>query len=166
MKCDPMTAIMPDAPRVAVFPPLLPAASIGASLVLQWRCPLGLYKGAPDLQRLTAGLVLLAVGAALLVSGLRALRRHHTNVLPSRPALELVENGVFRWTRNPMYVGGSIALLACALLFALDWLPLLAIVSFVALHFAIIRREEAYLERAFGARYLQYKARTPRYLGF
>lgn len=161
-----MTEITADAPRVIVFPPLLPLASLGLAILLQWLYPLGFLSNVSLPVRLAIGLPLLAAGAGLVIAGQSALQRNGTNVLPSRPALALVETGAFSWTRNPMYVGGSVALLACALCLALDWLPLLSVASFVVLHFGVVRREEAYLERAFANRYRQYRARVPRYLGF
>jgi hypothetical protein len=86
-------------------------------------------------------------------------------VHPSRPALTLVESGVYGRTRNPMYVGGVLVMLGCAFVFALDWLPLLVVVSLVILHFGIVVPEEVYLERKFGHRYGRYKSRVPRYFG-
>jgi len=76
----------------------------------------------------------------------------------------LVETSRLRTTRNPLYVGVSAALCGIALIFALDWLLLLIIPSCVILHFAVVRREELYLERKFGEAYRRYKARVPRYL--
>jgi protein-S-isoprenylcysteine O-methyltransferase Ste14 len=55
-------------------------------------------------------------------------------------------------------------LLGIALVFALDWVPLLYVPSLLLLHFGIIRREERYLERKFGDDYLTYKARVGRYV--
>ena len=48
--------------------------------------------------------------------------------------------------------------------FALDWLLLLIVPSWVVLHFTVVRREESYLERKFGEAYRLYKDRVPRYL--
>ena len=47
---------------------------------------------------------LLVVGAGIMTSGLWALVRSGTNVHPSQPALALVETGIYRWTRNPLYL--------------------------------------------------------------
>jgi len=76
----------------------------------------------------------------------------------------LVTEGVFGLIRNPLYVGMSAALCGIALIFALDWLSLLILPSCVVLHFAVVRREERYLERKFGEAYRRYKERVPRYL--
>jgi len=160
-----MTQAFDDAPRVIVFPPLVPIGTVVLAGALQWVHPLGLFSGLSPGLRTVSGVALLAVGIAFLAGGLRTLVRSGTNVHPVRPALALVETGVFRWTRNPIYLGGSFIVLGCAFLFALDWLPLLFGGSLVILHFGIILPEEIYLERKFGDRYRLYKSRVPRYLG-
>ena len=97
-------------------------------------------------------------------AGRRALLRRGTNVNPSQPTTALVTDGVFGRTRNPLYVGVSVALCGIALIFALDWILLLIIPSCVILDFAVVRREELYLEWKFGEAYLRYKECVPRYL--
>ena len=54
-------------------------------------------------------------------------------------------------------------MLGVALIFALDWLVLLIVLSAFILHFGVVRREEQYLERKFGDQYRQYKLQVPRY---
>jgi protein-S-isoprenylcysteine O-methyltransferase Ste14 len=80
-----------------------------------------------------------------------------------RGTTTLVTDGVFGHTRNPLYVGVSVALCGIALIFDLDWVILLIVPSCVFLHFAVVRREERYLERKFGDAYRLYKERVPRY---
>jgi protein-S-isoprenylcysteine O-methyltransferase Ste14 len=94
----------------------------------------------------------------------RALVRRGTNVNPLRPALALATDGLFRWTRNPMYVGGGPLMLGLAIAFGIDWLLLLMIPSGLLLHFGIVRREERYLIGKFGDEYRRYCAAVPRYL--
>jgi protein-S-isoprenylcysteine O-methyltransferase Ste14 len=89
---------------------------------------------------------------------------HGTNVNPLLPTTALVTDGLFRRTRNPLYVGILITQYAVAMIFALDWLLLLIIPSWVVLHFAVVMREERYLEGKFGDAYRRYKQRVPRYL--
>jgi len=160
-----MTQAFDDAPRVIVFPPLVPIGTVVLAGALQWVRPLGLFTGLSLGLRTVSTVALLAVGIAFMAGGLRALVRSGTNVHPARPALALVETGIFRWTRNPIYVGGSFVILGCAFLFGLDWLPFLLGGSLVILHFGIILPEEIYLERKFGDLYRLYKSRVPRYLG-
>jgi protein-S-isoprenylcysteine O-methyltransferase Ste14 len=56
-----------------------------------------------------------------------------------------------------------VALCGIALIFDLDWVLLLIVPSSVFLHFAVVRREERYLEQKFGDAYRRYKTRVPRY---
>ena len=89
--------------------------------------------------------------------------RHGTNVNPRQPTSVLVTGAAFGWTRNPLYVGVIIAQIGLALMFAMDWLALLIIPSCILLHFAVVVREEQYLEHKFGDEYRRYKSRVARY---
>jgi protein-S-isoprenylcysteine O-methyltransferase Ste14 len=86
-------------------------------------------------------------------------------VKPSLPTLKLVTSGVYAWTRNPFYVGGSAMLLGSALATGLDWMPMLYVASFVLLHYGVVLPEENYLQRKFGDAYRQYQTSAPRYFG-
>jgi protein-S-isoprenylcysteine O-methyltransferase Ste14 len=152
-----------DAPRVIVFPPLIPISTVVSSILMQLLFPLRWFAHLSVLLRLPVGAALLAAGIGLMAGGRRALTSNGTNVQPSLPTLVLVDSGVYRWTRNPMYIGGCFAMFGLAFLCALDWLPLLLPLSLVVLHFGIIKREERYLERKFDDQYLRYAARVPRY---
>ena len=155
-----------DHPDVAIFPPLIPLATLVISIALQWLAPLGWIAMIDHLIRLPLGAAVVVIGAFITISGGQALVRHGTNVNPLRPTTALVTAGIFGWTRNPLYVGVLIALFGVALIFALDWLPLLIIPSCVIMHFAVVRREERYLERKFGDEFRGYASRVPRYVGF
>ena len=154
-----------DKPQVAVLPPLVPLITVVSSIVMQVLLPLHVIARLTGYVRFPIGAALLMAGIGILASGGRALRRGGTNVQTSRPSLVLVDTGIYGWTRNPMYVGGSLAMFGVAFLFTLDWLPLFFPVSLAVLHFGIIKREERYLEAKFGEEYLRYAARVPRYLG-
>jgi protein-S-isoprenylcysteine O-methyltransferase Ste14 len=152
-----------DVPRVIVFPPLIPLSVVVIGGLLDRSVPLGWLTSIPRAARLASGLVLLVLGVALLGGGLAAMRRIGTNVRPSQPALALVVTGPFAHTRNPLYVGGALALLGIILGFGLDWTLLLLLASFPVLHYGIVLREERYLEQRFGEPYRRYKASVPRY---
>jgi protein-S-isoprenylcysteine O-methyltransferase Ste14 len=155
-----------DRPRVIVFPPVIPLCTLVIAAVLQWLMPLGLLAGIDLVWRAVPGALIVVAGLLTTLAGRRALVRHGTHVNPSQPTTVLVTEGMFQRTRNPLYVGMSLALCGLAVIFALDWLLLLMIPSCVILHFAVVRREEMYLERKFGDAYRSYQKRVPRYLGF
>jgi protein-S-isoprenylcysteine O-methyltransferase Ste14 len=159
-----MTDAATDRPDVIVFPPVIPLSTLALAIALQWLVPLGLIADIDQGWRFGLGALIVMAGLLTTSAGRRALLRRGTNVNPSQPTTALVTDGVFGRTRNPLYVGVSVALCGIALIFALDWILLLIIPSCVILHFAVVRREELYLEWKFGEAYLRYKERVPRYL--
>lgn len=106
---------------------------------------------------------MILAGVLLAATGRRTLVRLGTNVSPLQPTTALATDGVFSWTRNPLYSGGTLVMFGLAVAFALDWLLLLILPSMLTLHFGVVRREEEYLEGKFGNQYRRYKATVPRY---
>lgn len=154
-----------DRPRLVVFPPVILLLVLGLSTGLQWLEPLGALTRFDRSSRMVVGGLVLLAGAAFAWAGARTLLRRGTNFIPTRPALALATEGIYAWTRNPMYVGGAPLMLGLAIVFALDWVPLLMVPAWFLLHFGIVRREEDYLEAKFGEAFRRYKARVPRYVG-
>ncbi len=74
----------------------------------------------------------------------------------------LYVDGLFRVSRNPMYLGVFTTLLA-ATLYTLNPLVLLVAISIVAVHHRIVLAEEAYLREVFGGEYAEYCRRVGRY---
>src|SRR5262245_29716919 len=102
--------------------------------ILMWLVSLWLpATGLSADMRYGGGVLFLIVGAFFSTSGMRAFRRAGTTVNPIKieNASELVTNGIYRITRNPMYVG--VTLVLCGWAFFLDslWM-LLGPVVFVA----------------------------------
>ncbi|MFO1217243.1 MAG: isoprenylcysteine carboxylmethyltransferase family protein [Burkholderiaceae bacterium] len=111
-------------------------------------------------------LAVAATGLALAGAAVIEFRRAHTTVNPLRPARAtvLVSGGVFRLSRNPMYAGLMLALLAWALWLASP-LALAGPVAFVAyIDRFQIRPEERALAARFGADFENYRARVRRWL--
>jgi len=116
--------------------------------------------------RRTAALVLALAGAAVALAGVAEFRRARTTVNPLRPerASALVVSGIFRWTRNPMYLGLAIVLLGWAWYLGHP-LAALGVPAFVTwMNRSQIPREERALEQLFGAEFAQYKTRVRRWL--
>lgn len=113
-----------------------------------------------------AALLVFLIGAALDVSGMVSFRRARTTLNPLQPgsATALVTSGVYRCTRNPMYLGMLVALLAWAIYLAAP----AALLGPLAFWFYIDRFQIAPEERAltalFGEPYVAYKARVRRWL--
>lgn len=152
-----------DHPKVIVFPPIILATTIALGSVLQWLWPIGLLATAIQTWRIPVEVAVILAGVLLAATGRRTLVRLGTNVSPLQPTTALATDGVFGWTRNPLYSGGMLVIFGIALVFALDWLLLLIVPSLLVLHFGVVKREEEYLERKFGDRYRIYRSNVARY---
>ena len=122
--------------------------------------------GWPSPVRIAAALALAAVGLSFDVAGFVSFRRARTTLNPLRPARasSLVVTGIYRYTRNPMYVGGALLLLAWAAFLA-NAAALALVPGFVLYltRFQIIP-EERVLSGIFGAEYRAYCERVRRWL--
>lgn len=145
-------------------PPPLVALLTGAAA--WWLAPLGPALPWPETLRIGLAGAWLLGGLALDFSGLVAFVRRHTTVNPLRPgnSRALVTTGIYRFTRNPMYLGMACVLTAWAIWLA-AWLPLAAPVLF-ALYITRfqIRPEERVLRQLFGQPYDDYTRRVRRWL--
>lgn len=146
------------------IPPPLVGAVVGVAMwvAASHGPPLALD---PAARRVIAG-CLVAVGIAFDLAGLWAFRASRTTVNPLAPqrASTLVTAGVYRITRNPMYVGLCCILLGWAVFLA-AWLPLLGPPVYVLYitRFQILP-EERVLRQLFGERYARYADRVRRWL--
>ena len=152
-----------DHPNVIIFPPIILATTVALGFLLQWSLPLGTLATTSHAWRIPLGVAVIFAGVLLAATSRRTLVRLGTNVSPLRPTIALATEGIFGWTRNPLYSGGSLVMFGIAFVFALDWLLLLILPSLLILHFGVVKREEQYLERKFGDRYRLYKLHVPRY---
>ena len=100
----------------------------------------------------------------ILVTGWVHFFQAKTDIRPDKPSSNLIKSGLYRYSRNPLYVSGLLLQLGIALLMNNFWIILLVPVSKVVFDRYIIAREEAYLERAFGEVYLDYKRTVRRWL--
>ena len=120
----------------------------------------------PFALRGVAGLSLLVAGVGLALAGVRAFAKAKTTVNPTKPAQtsSLVVTGVFRATRNPMYLGMLLVLLGWAVYLA-NAVAFLLVPLFVLYisRFQIVP-EERVLQEKFGAEFTMYKAKVRRWL--
>jgi protein-S-isoprenylcysteine O-methyltransferase Ste14 len=152
-----------DNANVIVFPPIILLATVALGVILDGFLPLGLMAHLPWIPRMVAGAILLLLGASMPFMVRRAFISAGTNIRPDQPTTALVTSGLFAHLRNPVYVGGCIALLGVALLLGSNWTVILMVPAMLLLHYGVVLREERYLEAKFGAPYRAYMASVPRY---
>ena len=120
----------------------------------------------PFVLRLGAALTLVAVGLVVSTAGVVAFRRARTTIDPTKPMATsaLVSDGIYRMTRNPMYLGLLLALLGWAAFLA-NPLALLLVPAFVLyINRFQIEPEERALSALFGGEYGAYQERVRRWL--
>jgi protein-S-isoprenylcysteine O-methyltransferase Ste14 len=124
----------------------------------------GLSVVLPRAASLTAGVVLFAAGAVIAGWGLTIFHRVGTTTVPGQSSDRLVTWGPYRFTRNPMYVGLTLAYLGEAALLRQLWpVPLLVLVL-AYLQWMVIPLEESRLLEVFGEGYAAYCGRVRRWL--
>ena len=120
----------------------------------------------PTLLRVCVAIAIALAGGVFSLAGIMSFRRARTTVNPMKPeaATSLVSSGIYRITRNPMYVGLLFVLVAWAAFLSSAWSLLgpLAFLLYIS-HFQI-RPEERVLSELFSAEYSAYKARVRRWL--
>jgi len=108
------------------------------------------------------GAVLVVIGEWIRLAGVAAAgtvtRRR------SRDVQRLVTYGIFRWVRNPLYVGNFLIWMGFVVISGVLWFLPVAIVLFAVEYTLIVAYEEGVLESIFGAEYLVYKETTPRWI--
>ena len=155
------------APDLKVPPPAVALASAGAMKLLSWLPGRGALADAATgegLQLLAPVIAALGVGIAL--AGVVEFRRAQTTVNPLKPetSSRLVTSGIYRHTRNPMYLGMAVVLLAWAAWLGSAWsLPGIAMFAAYLTRFQILP-EEAALQRIFGKEFAEYRERVRRWL--
>lgn len=135
--------------------------------LLQWLASMAVdFALVPRGLRAGLALVLVLAGFAMSFAGVRAVRRARTTLSPLHPetATTLVTGGIYRYTRNPMYLGMATWLLAWA-----AWLGTVVAFAGPVLFVLYMTRfqvtvEERALARLFGSQYDDYRTRVRRWL--
>jgi protein-S-isoprenylcysteine O-methyltransferase Ste14 len=83
---------------------------------------------------------------------------------PGDPPRKLVATGLYRWVRNPIYLGGASVLFSLAFFHSSPTLFLIALAFLPAIHAIVVRVEEPRTEARLGADYRAYKQTVPRWL--
>jgi protein-S-isoprenylcysteine O-methyltransferase Ste14 len=148
-------------PGVRIPPPLIAVAAVGSALGADRLHPLPIAAG----DRLWwIGIAIVALAFLLALVTLAHFLAARTHVEPWRPTSVVIQNGVFHFSRNPIYLSFCIAAFGAGLILDSWWgiaaVPLLGWLLLIC----AIRHEEAYLEAKFGEPYLDYKRAVRRWL--
>lgn len=152
-------AIDSDVPAVRFPPPLVFLGFLLLGPLLERVLPLP-RPGLPW----PLGAAVAAAGAVVIAAAQRHFFVAGENPVPWTGSGTMLATGVYRWSRNPMYFGMALVQAGLALVLDNLWSLLLLLPALAAIQHFVIRQEETYLLRRFGAPYRAYQARVRRWL--
>lgn len=150
-----------DHASVKIHPPILLLIHIGVAWLLDRFIALPVVVS-PMIRNL--GLALAGIGFLLGLLSLYAFTKARTTLNPHGSVKTIVSSGVYRFTRNPIYLGMVLMLIGFPLAFGNVWGIPLAPVFILLMNKLVIKHEEAYLEKKFGEAYTGYKSLVRRWL--
>jgi protein-S-isoprenylcysteine O-methyltransferase Ste14 len=148
-----------DMRRTLDYPPVW----LAAGLVVAWLAR-GDWGGAAGTVAVWAGTLIALAGALLFVLAVPEFLRAGTTVVPHAAPRALITRGIYRFSRNPIYLGDLLILTGLGLRWHAAPTPVLASAFVAVITLRFIRPEEARLRAAFGAAFDDYAARTRRWV--
>ncbi len=144
------------------IPPILDVSALGLIIMLprwfpQWHC-----LGWPWT---LAGLVFFVPGMILMAAALFLFRRHRTTLVFEKPDT-LITVGIFRWTRNPMYVGKFLFFVGLAWLLGNFFSLVAALLHILLVAWLVVPKEERLMQETFGEDYRVYANQVGRWFCF
>ena len=151
-------------PNSLPWPPIIYLAAIAVSVLLNVFYPLPWFGQPLSGILFVLGWLMIAAFVALNISAIHTIRRAGTTVRPDRGTDHLVTDGPFSFTRNPLYVAGTMLVLGIGLVSGIVWFLLLAILAAFTVQKLAIEPEERHLQARFGETYLDYARRVRRWI--
>ena len=109
------------------------------------------------------GLVIL-VSFILIFLSVGLFRQNTEDPNPITQTNKLITTGIYKYIRNPMYLALVIFQIGLGISLSFLHISLMSIFTIITLHYFVIKREEAYLEKLFGVDYESYKAKSRRWI--
>ena len=152
-----------DRPNISpmVHPPVVALMFIVIAYFLGRFAPLP-FSVPPVLRNI--GLALTFVGFLFGIGSFLEFRKARTTLDPHGSSKQVVTSGIYRFTRNPIYLGFLLMVIGLPLNSGLYWGLVMAPFYMLLMNHLVIRHEEAYLEKKFGKAYTSYTSRVRRWL--
>lgn len=155
-----MSELQTDHPAINrnIHPPILALIFIGLALLLGWLIPIALPAFVEWI-----GLGLILIGVVLAFGAFNEFRKAHTTLDPHGSVKALVTQGIYQFTRNPIYLGFLLMVIGFPLNSGSYSGLVVAPFFMVTMNRLVIEKEEAYLEKKFGEAYTGYRSRVRRW---
>ncbi len=163
IKQDPapdLLEIIPDIPDVITMPPYLVLLALIAGIVLDWVIPLSFGFSLFG----WLGFIMLSACLSGIIWCKKLFKAAETNISPSKPSHNIVKNGLYKYSRNPIYVCFLIGFVGLSFIADAPMMLAIVIPLFFVLDLKVIQPEERYLTDKFGETYTDYKSKVRRWL--
>lgn len=152
-----------DGAAVRFPPPFVPVIALAMGVVVHlWLLPLSIPLA--GVSQYGTATLLLGSAVVLMVGAFGLFRQTGQDPKPWESTPEIITTGIYRFTRNPMYVSMGLLQAGVGVVLANGWVVLLVPLVWVVIYVIAIRHEEAYLENKFGNVYTEYKGSVRRWL--
>jgi protein-S-isoprenylcysteine O-methyltransferase Ste14 len=150
-----------DRPRMNIIPPVYFLASLCIGIGLNQVLP---TVNIPDVMGVSIGAGLIVLSILLAMWALIWFKRVNTPIDVRKPTTMIVTTGPYRISRNPLYLSSLMFITGFGLVGNFFWILLIMPLLILVINYAVINKEEQYLENKFGYAYIQYKASVRRWL--
>ena len=150
-----------DKAGVITIPPIIYLLGLLLGLLIHYFYPIRFLSESVSVW---FGVLLTPVAIPIALFAVLALKRAETPIDVRRPTTAIVADGIYRLSRNPMYVSLAFVYFGIACWVNSLWILLLMVPVLVVVDKGIIKREEQYLEQKFGNEYTRYKSEVRRWI--
>ena len=116
--------------------------------------------------KLSISILILLVGIIILINPVFKFIKSKTTVNPVKftKVSKLVTNGIFKYSRNPMYLGMIFVIISTSIFYLNYYSIITPFIFYFWINRFQIKREEIFLAKKFGKEYLSYKSKTRRWI--
>lgn len=152
-----------DGAAVRIAPPLVYLGGVVVGVILHaFMMPLSI-EISPGL-RIAAGVTAAVLGLVFAGGAIGLFRQTGQDPKPWESTPQIISTGVYRFTRNPMYLGMALLQIAIGVGLANWWVIILVPIVLAIVYATAVRHEEHYLQRKFADEYNHYKASVRRWI--
>lgn len=153
-----------DNPDVVAPPPLIFLGGLILGGIAQWIYPFYIFSPEYLFYSGIAGILLSVFGLVIILIARSKMQKAETNIEPWKPTNAIISDGIYAFSRNPIYLAMALIFYGIKLIFNSVWFTPALVLVLIVIHYGVILREEKYLENKFGELYLNYKDRVRRWI--
>jgi protein-S-isoprenylcysteine O-methyltransferase Ste14 len=150
-----------DKAGVLIFPPLLYLLALATGILISYFFP---HHFIDFSVALPIGIIITVLGITSLILAASLFRKNKNPVNPSGSTQLIIGSGIYKYTRNPMYLGLTFIFIGISTITNAWFSFILLFPLLIVCQKGIIEREERYLTRKFGNEYLDYQSKVRRWL--